>query len=67
MLQDQYASGCHFHIRYPYKKEMLPDDGKICEREDPPWRASKYGHRILCHIPIEELEKMESVIHGVAS
>ena len=60
-------SGCRFHTRCPRRKEMLPDGGKICEREAPPWRASKYGHRILCHIPIEELEKMESVIHGEAS
>jgi peptide/nickel transport system ATP-binding protein len=59
--------GCRFHTRCPRRKEMLPDGGKICEREAPPWRASKYGHRILCHIPIEELEKMESVIHGEAS
>jgi peptide/nickel transport system ATP-binding protein len=59
--------GCRFHTRCPRRKEMLPHGGKICEREAPPWRASKYGHRILCHVPIEELEKMESVIHGEAS
>ncbi|MBT8491100.1 MAG: ABC transporter ATP-binding protein, partial [Deltaproteobacteria bacterium] len=60
-------SGCRFHTRCPRRKEMLPDGGKICEMEAPPWRASKYGHRILCHIPIEELEKMESLIQEKVS
>jgi peptide/nickel transport system ATP-binding protein len=60
-------SGCRFHTRCPRRKEMLPDGGKICETNPPPWRASKYGHRILCHIPIEELKKIESVIYELAS
>jgi peptide/nickel transport system ATP-binding protein len=43
---------------------MLSDGGKICETEIPPWRASTKGHRILCHIPIEDLEKVEPVVHS---
>jgi peptide/nickel transport system ATP-binding protein len=46
---------------------MLPDGGKICETETPPWRASSRGHRILCHIPLEELEKMDPVISTPAA
>jgi peptide/nickel transport system ATP-binding protein len=57
-------SGCRFHTRCPRSREMLPDDGRICEIEVPPWRVSKSGHRILCHIPIEDLEKIEPVVHS---
>jgi peptide/nickel transport system ATP-binding protein len=55
--------GCRFHTRCPRRREMLPDEGKICETEVPPWRSSGKGHRILCHIPIEELEQVEPVVH----
>ena len=57
-------NGCHFHTRCPRRAEMLPDGGKICETERPPWRESSKGHRILCHIPLEELEKIDPVIHA---
>jgi peptide/nickel transport system ATP-binding protein len=60
-------SGCRFHTRCPRRHEMLPDGGKICETDTPPWRTSNRGHRIFCHIPLEELEKMEPVISTPAS
>jgi peptide/nickel transport system ATP-binding protein len=56
-------SGCRFHTRCPRRHELLPDGGKICEVEIPPWQSSSRGHRILCHIPLEELQKMEPVVH----
>ena len=56
-------SGCYFHTRCPRRKEMLPDGGKICEVEKPPWRQNISGHRILCHIPIEKLMEIEPVVH----
>jgi peptide/nickel transport system ATP-binding protein len=56
-------SGCRFHTRCPRRKEMLPNGGRICEREVPPWRTSGKGHRILCHIPIEALNRIEPVVH----
>jgi peptide/nickel transport system ATP-binding protein len=59
-------SGCRFHTRCPRRHEMLPDGGKICERDVPPWRQTK-GHRILCHIPLEDLAKVDPVVHEVAS
>jgi len=59
-------SGCRFHTRCPRRHEMLPDGGKICERDVPPWRQTK-RHRILCHIPLEDLEKVDPVVHEVAS
>lgn len=42
-------SGCRFHTRCPRKI------GAICEQQEPPWRDAGDGHRIRCHIPIEEL------------
>jgi len=48
-------SGCRFHTRCPRKI------GPICEREPPPWRRITEGHRIYCHIGIEELRAMEPV------
>jgi peptide/nickel transport system ATP-binding protein len=56
-------SGCRFHTRCPRRAEMLPDGGKICETEIPPWQTSDKGHRILCHIPIEKLATVEAVVH----
>jgi len=55
-------SGCRFHTRCPRRAEMLPDGGKICETEIPPWRTSDRNHRIFCHIPLEELRKVDPVV-----
>jgi len=60
-------SGCRFHTRCPRRSEMLPDGGKICETETPPWRTTEKGHRILCHIPLDELNKVEAVVHVAGS
>jgi peptide/nickel transport system ATP-binding protein len=59
--------GCRFHTRCPRRKEMLPDGGKICEIEVPPWRNSRSGHRILCHIALDDLERLEPVVHESAA
>ncbi len=56
-------SGCRFHTRCPRRAEMLPDNGSICETEVPPWIETAKGHRILCHIPLEDLSRIEPVIH----
>lgn len=55
-------SGCRFHTRCP-RRGMLPDGGKICEVDVPPWREAKKGHRIFCHIPLERLNTIKPVIH----
>jgi peptide/nickel transport system ATP-binding protein len=55
-------SGCRFHTRCPRRAEMLPDGGRICEMEVPPWRDAGNGHRIFCHIPLEQLRQMEPVV-----
>jgi peptide/nickel transport system ATP-binding protein len=49
-------SGCHFHTRCPRKF------GEICEKETPPWQDVATGHRIFCHIPLDELRKVEAVV-----
>ena len=49
-------SGCRFNTRCPRKI------GQICEQEAPPWQESEDGHRIFCHIPLEELRQMEAVV-----
>ncbi len=54
-------SGCRFHTRCP-RRQQLPDGGRICEVEGPPWRDAGGGHRILCHIPLEELRRVEPVV-----
>jgi peptide/nickel transport system ATP-binding protein len=59
--------GCRFHTRCPRRHEMLPDGGHICEKETPPWRATDQGHRILCHISLEELKKIDPVVHPFSS
>jgi len=45
--------GCRFHTRCPYKV------GIICEEEEPPELQVGPEHRIYCHIPLDELRRIE--------
>lgn len=54
-------TGCRFHTRCPHR-QLLPDNGKICETEQPPWQEVGEEHRILCHIPQETLITFDPVI-----
>jgi peptide/nickel transport system ATP-binding protein len=54
-------SGCRFHTRCP-RRNLLPDGGKICETETPPWREAGGEHRIFCHLPMETLRSFEPVV-----
>jgi len=47
--------GCPFHTRCPRRI------GAVCDTDRPPERVSADGHRILCHIPLEELARVTSV------
>jgi len=47
-------TGCPFHTRCPRYI------GDICEDEAPPMRDAGDGHKIRCHIPIEELIEVQS-------
>jgi peptide/nickel transport system ATP-binding protein len=55
-------SGCPFHTRCP-RRPLLPDSGKICETDTPLWQDAGNGHRIFCHIPLEQLRQSDPVIH----
>jgi peptide/nickel transport system ATP-binding protein len=46
-------SGCLFHTRCPRKL------GAICEQQDPPFADAGSGHRIRCHIPVDELRALQ--------
>ena len=48
-------SGCPFQTRCPRKI------GAICETTLPPVKEFDSGHSIMCHLPDEELRKMEPV------
>jgi peptide/nickel transport system ATP-binding protein len=45
--------GCRFHTRCP---RYL---GDICRTEEPPVRDAGDGHRIRCHIPLDELARLQ--------
>ncbi|MFY9930354.1 MAG: ABC transporter ATP-binding protein [Streptosporangiaceae bacterium] len=47
-------SGCVFHTRCPRKL-----DTGICESTEPPLLEGEAGHPIRCHIPINELRKIQ--------
>ena len=49
--------GCPFCTRCPRKI------GDICDNEPPPEQVVVDRHVIKCHIPLEELKKVEPVIH----
>lgn len=51
--------GCPFHTRCPRKV------GPVCEHERPPVHTDGEGHKIACHIPLEELMKVEPVFFTV--
>ncbi|HYO87748.1 MAG TPA: ABC transporter ATP-binding protein [Candidatus Limnocylindrales bacterium] len=46
--------GCPFAGRCPRKL------GPICDEQAPPWRTTDEGHRILCHIPLDELRALQT-------
>jgi peptide/nickel transport system ATP-binding protein len=46
-------SGCVFNTRCPRKI------GEICETQEPPLIDMEPGHAIRCHIPIEELRRLQ--------
>ncbi|MGF6724062.1 peptide/nickel transport system ATP-binding protein [Paraburkholderia sp. GAS41] len=48
-------SGCVFQTRCPRKL------GPVCEQQDPAFIDAGDGHRIRCHIPIQELRALQSV------
>jgi peptide/nickel transport system ATP-binding protein len=48
--------GCPFSTRCPRHL------GDVCNNVEPPEHVTGNGHRILCHIPLEELEKVEPVV-----
>ena len=49
-------AGCPFATRCPRKV------GEICDTTPPPVQVSAAGHRIACHIPLEELNKVGDVV-----
>jgi peptide/nickel transport system ATP-binding protein len=48
-------SGCVFHTRCPRKI------GAICETTEPPLEEAEDGHLMRCHIPLEELRRLQAV------
>ena len=52
------APGCRFASRCPRKV------GDICEREDPHLHRINDNHRLYCHIPREDLDRMRPVIRS---
>jgi peptide/nickel transport system ATP-binding protein len=54
-------TGCRFHTRCP-RRHTLPDNGAICVQEAPPAQYDTEEHRIYCHIPLDELRKIEPVV-----
>jgi peptide/nickel transport system ATP-binding protein len=53
-------SGCVFHTRCPRKL------GAVCEEAEPPLVEVESGHLLRCHIPIEELRRLQGKEVGVA-
>lgn len=47
-------TGCRFHTRCPRKI------GTICEQQEPPWQDAGDGHRIRCHILVDELIHLQT-------
>jgi peptide/nickel transport system ATP-binding protein len=52
--------GCPFSTRCPRKL------GDICDTTPPPEHRTNSGHRIACHIPMEQLRSVEPIISTAA-
>jgi len=46
--------GCRFHPRCP---RCL---GDVCREQEPPWREGEGDHRLCCHIPLDELARLQA-------
>jgi peptide/nickel transport system ATP-binding protein len=46
--------GCRFHPRCPRNL------GDVCREQEPPWRVGEGDHRIYCHIPLDELARLQA-------
>jgi peptide/nickel transport system ATP-binding protein len=46
-------SGCRFHPRCP---RFL---GELCRLQEPPWREGEEHHWMCCHIPVDELVRLQ--------
>ena len=53
-------SGCVFHTRCP---RFL---GEICVQEEPPLAEVEPGHLMRCHIPVEELRRLQAAASAAA-
>jgi peptide/nickel transport system ATP-binding protein len=53
-------SGCVFHTRCP---RFL---GEICVQQEPPLAEVEPGHLMRCHIPVDELRRLQSEASAVA-
>jgi oligopeptide/dipeptide ABC transporter ATP-binding protein len=53
---DRPERGCRFQNRCPRKL------GRICEEQTPPAIEASPGHRIACHIPLQELRALQPVL-----
>jgi peptide/nickel transport system ATP-binding protein len=53
-------AGCPFSTRCPRKV------GDICDTTPPPEQRTNTGHRILCHIPLEQLRQVEPILSTAA-
>jgi peptide/nickel transport system ATP-binding protein len=51
-------TGCRFHTRCP---RFL---GEICVNQEPPWHVDDAGWQYRCHIPPEELTRLQSEAQG---
>ena len=47
-------SGCVFHTRCPRRI------GAVCDTEAPPMRDAGDGHAIACHIPVDQLRRLQA-------
>jgi peptide/nickel transport system ATP-binding protein len=47
-------AGCRFHTRCPFVLKG------VCDAEEPPARDLGNGHKIVCHLPIEDLYNLTS-------
>lgn len=59
-LSGEIPSSTEEHLGCPFESRCPRRIGEICRNEKPPWQTEPQGTRIYCHIPIDELEGLQT-------
>ena len=61
-LEGDLPSPTEVHAGCPFESRCPRRIGEICRTAKPPWHEGPHGTQIYCHIPIDELDRLQSQV-----